>query len=143
MRQATSCSPTFCVWCRRSFRRITQKTKSEKHSEFLTVWVRFPSCWFMKVCCIRNILLLTSVSMNESRIWELNMFVWKIIWICPLGWKWIHQSSWTSRRHAGNSIKKIAGFEKLENLSSIFQNALAFLGRIGKVSLSEFPEIYD
>ncbi len=38
--------------------------------------------------------------------------------------------------------KKIARFEKLENFSSVFQNGLAFLGRIGKASLSEFPEIY-
>jgi hypothetical protein len=39
-------------------------------------------------------------------------------------------------------LEKIAPFEKLENLSSIFQNGLAFMGRIGKASLSEFPEIY-
>jgi hypothetical protein len=39
-------------------------------------------------------------------------------------------------------LEKIAHFEKLENLSSVFQNDLAFLGRIGKASLSEFPEIY-
>ncbi len=38
---------------------------------------------------------------------------------------------------------KLASFEKLENLSSVFQNGLAFLGRIGKASLFEFPEIYD
>ncbi len=35
-------------------------------------------------------------------------------------------------------LKKLARFEKLENLSSVFQNGLAFLGQIGKASLSEF-----
>ncbi len=35
-------------------------------------------------------------------------------------------------------LEKIARFEKLENLSSVFQNGLAFLGRIGKASLSKF-----
>jgi hypothetical protein len=40
-------------------------------------------------------------------------------------------------------IGKIARFEKLENFSSVFQNGLAFLVRIGKANLSEFPEIYD
>jgi hypothetical protein len=39
-------------------------------------------------------------------------------------------------------LKKTARFEKLENLCSIFQNGLVFLRRIGKASLSEFPEIY-
>jgi hypothetical protein len=39
-------------------------------------------------------------------------------------------------------LEKIARFEKLENLSSVFQNGLAFLGRIGKALLCEFPEIY-
>jgi hypothetical protein len=38
--------------------------------------------------------------------------------------------------------KKIARFKTLENSSIYFQNDLAFLGRIGKPSLSEFPEIY-
>jgi hypothetical protein len=38
-------------------------------------------------------------------------------------------------------LEKIARYEKLENFSSVFQNGLAFLGRIGKASLSEFPEI--
>ncbi len=42
----------------------------------------------------------------------------------------------------GANCKKIAHFAKLDNLSSIFQNGLDFLGRIGKASLSEFPEIY-
>jgi hypothetical protein len=43
----------------------------------------------------------------------------------------------------GANWKKIARFEKLENFSSVFQYGLAFLGRSGKVSFSEFPEIYD
>jgi hypothetical protein len=36
-------------------------------------------------------------------------------------------------------LEKIGRFEKLENLSSVFQKGLAFLGQIGKASLSEFP----
>jgi hypothetical protein len=40
-------------------------------------------------------------------------------------------------------LEKIAHFEKLENLSGVLLNGLAFLGRIGKASLSEFPEIYE
>ena len=40
-------------------------------------------------------------------------------------------------------LEKIARFEKLKNFCRVFQNDLAFLGRIGKPSLSEFPEIYD
>jgi hypothetical protein len=43
---------------------------------------------------------------------------------------------------SGPNWKKIARFKKLENSSLYFQNDLAFLGRIGKPSLSEFPEIY-
>jgi hypothetical protein len=39
-------------------------------------------------------------------------------------------------------LEKNACFEKLENFSGVFQNGLAFLGRIGKASLSEFPETY-
>jgi hypothetical protein len=39
-------------------------------------------------------------------------------------------------------MEKLARFEKLENISSIFQNGLAFLGQIGKASLFELPEIY-
>jgi hypothetical protein len=39
-------------------------------------------------------------------------------------------------------LEKISRFEKLENSSFVFQNDLAFLGRIGKASLSKFPEIY-
>jgi hypothetical protein len=42
----------------------------------------------------------------------------------------------------GRIGKKIECFEKLENFSGVFQNGLAFLGRIGTASLSEFPEIY-
>ena len=39
-------------------------------------------------------------------------------------------------------LEKIARFEKLKNFCRVFQNDIAFLGRIGKPSLSEFPEIY-
>jgi hypothetical protein len=39
-------------------------------------------------------------------------------------------------------LEKIARFKIQENSSLQFQNDLAFLGRIGKPSLSEFPEIY-
>ncbi len=39
--------------------------------------------------------------------------------------------------------KKIARFEKLDNFRSAFQNGLAFLGRFGKASLSEFSQIYE
>ncbi len=42
----------------------------------------------------------------------------------------------------GANWKKIARFEKQENFSNVFQNGLAFLGRIGKSSLSMFSEIY-
>ncbi len=42
----------------------------------------------------------------------------------------------------GRIGKKIARFKRLENSRLQFQNDLAFLGRIGKPSLSEFPEIY-
>ncbi len=42
----------------------------------------------------------------------------------------------------GANWKKIARFETPENLRSVFQNDLAFLGRIGKASLSEFSAIY-
>jgi hypothetical protein len=38
-------------------------------------------------------------------------------------------------------LEKIT-IEKLENISSVFQNGLAFLGRIGKASLTVFPDIY-
>jgi hypothetical protein len=44
---------------------------------------------------------------------------------------------------SGPNWKKIARFKRLESSSLKFQNDLAFLGRIGKPSLSEFPEIYD
>jgi hypothetical protein len=40
-------------------------------------------------------------------------------------------------------LDKIARFIRLENFSLYFQNDLAFLGQIGKISLSEFAEIYD
>jgi hypothetical protein len=40
-------------------------------------------------------------------------------------------------------IGKIARFKKLENLSSVYKNGLAFLVQIGKASLSEFPEIFS
>ncbi len=43
---------------------------------------------------------------------------------------------------SGPNWKKIARFKILESSSLYFQNDLAFLGRIGKPSLSEFPEIY-
>ncbi len=42
----------------------------------------------------------------------------------------------------GANWKKIKHLEKLENISSVFQNGLAFLRQIGKASLFEFPEIY-
>jgi hypothetical protein len=42
----------------------------------------------------------------------------------------------------GANWKNIARFEKLENLRSVFQNSLVFLGQTGKASLSEIPEIY-
>jgi hypothetical protein len=44
---------------------------------------------------------------------------------------------------SGPNWKKIARFKRLESSTLKFQNDLAFLGRIGKPSLSEFPEIYD
>jgi hypothetical protein len=40
-------------------------------------------------------------------------------------------------------LEKIARFKILESSSLQFQNDLAFLGRIGKPSFSEFPKIYD
>jgi hypothetical protein len=43
---------------------------------------------------------------------------------------------------SGPNWKKIARFKRLENSNLYFQNDLAFLGRIGKLSLSEFPEIH-
>jgi hypothetical protein len=43
---------------------------------------------------------------------------------------------------SGVNWKKIERFEKLENSRIVFQNDLAFMGRIGKVSFFEFPEIY-
>ncbi len=43
---------------------------------------------------------------------------------------------------SGPNWEKIARFKRLENSSLYFQNDLAFLGRIGKPSLSEFPDIY-
>ncbi len=43
---------------------------------------------------------------------------------------------------SGAELEKIACFKILESSSLYFQNDLAFLGRIGKPSLSEFPEIY-
>ncbi len=42
---------------------------------------------------------------------------------------------------SGPNWKKIARFKKLQSSSIEFQNDLALLGRIGKASLSEFPEI--
>jgi hypothetical protein len=39
---------------------------------------------------------------------------------------------------SGPNWKKTARFKRLENFSLLFQNDLAFLGRIGKPSLSEF-----
>jgi hypothetical protein len=39
-------------------------------------------------------------------------------------------------------IGKNSPFQKTENVCRVSQNDLAFLGRIGKPSLSEFPEIY-
>ncbi len=42
----------------------------------------------------------------------------------------------------GENWEKIVHIEKLKNLSSVFQNGLAFLGQNGKARLSEFPEIY-
>ncbi len=53
----------------------------------------------------------------------------------------------SDRREIGRTwlwaeLEKIARFKKLQSSSIVFQNDLAFLGRIGKASLSEFPEIY-
>ena len=39
--------------------------------------------------------------------------------------------------------KKTARFEKLKDLCGVSLNSVTFLGRIGKASLSEFPEIND
>ena len=39
-------------------------------------------------------------------------------------------------------IGKNSPFQKAESFCQVSQNGLAFLGRIGKVSFSEFPEIY-
>jgi hypothetical protein len=39
----------------------------------------------------------------------------------------------------GRIEKKIAHFEKPENLSSVFQNGLAFLGKIGNQAYPSFP----
>ncbi len=39
-------------------------------------------------------------------------------------------------------IGKNARFKKLHSSRIVFQNNLAFLGRFGEASLSEFPEIY-
>ncbi len=47
---------------------------------------------------------------------------------------------------SGPNWKKTARFKRLESSSLQFENDLAFLGRIGKPSLSvfpEFPEIYS
>ncbi len=43
---------------------------------------------------------------------------------------------------SGPNWKKITCFKRIENFSIWFQNDLAFLGRIGIPSLSEFSEIY-
>ena len=40
-------------------------------------------------------------------------------------------------------IGKTARFKKLKDFCRVYQNGLAFLGWIGKLSLSEFTEIYD
>ncbi len=53
-----------------------------------------------------------------------------------------HRPQEIGRTWLWGKLEKIARFEKLENLSSIFQNGLAFLGRIGKASLSVFPDIF-
>jgi hypothetical protein len=39
-------------------------------------------------------------------------------------------------------LEKIARFKEHQSSKVVIQNDLAFLGRIGKASLSEFPEIY-
>ncbi len=39
-------------------------------------------------------------------------------------------------------LEKVARFKKLQSSSILFQNETCFLGRIGKASLSEFPNIY-
>jgi hypothetical protein len=39
-------------------------------------------------------------------------------------------------------LEKIARFKNLKDFCRVSQNDLAFMGRIGKVSLSEFLEIY-
>ncbi len=57
-----------------------------------------------------------------------------------LGWVIDHGKS--DELGSGPNWKKIARFKTLKSFSLYFQNDLAFLGRIGKPSLSEFPEIY-
>jgi hypothetical protein len=41
-----------------------------------------------------------------------------------------------------DKLEKIACFKKLENISTVFINCLAFLGCIGKASFPKFPKIY-
>ncbi len=53
-----------------------------------------------------------------------------------------HRPREIGRAWLWGELEKIARFKILENSSLYFQNDLAFLGRIGKPSLSEFPEIY-
>jgi hypothetical protein len=64
-----------------------------------------------------------------------------------VGKHWFNQSFIDHGRSdepgCGADWKKIARFKKLDNLRSVFQNGLAFLGLIGKASLSEFPQIYE
>jgi hypothetical protein len=58
-----------------------------------------------------------------------------MIWTC-------HRPREIGRTWLCEALEKIARFEKLENLSSVIQNSLAFLERIRKASLSEFAELY-
>jgi hypothetical protein len=53
-----------------------------------------------------------------------------------------HRPREIGRAWQWGELEKIPRF-KLVNFFSVFQNGLAFLGRIGKTSLAEFPEIYD
>ena len=43
---------------------------------------------------------------------------------------------------AGANWKKTVQFKKLIDFKRVSKNGLAFMGRIGKASLSEFPEFY-
>ncbi len=81
--------------------------------------------------------------------WTFHILGWNFTVIGPanlyltlirVGWAIDHGRS-DELGHEAN-WKKNSTFWKLVNFCSVFQNDLAFLGRIGKASLFEFPEIY-